>query len=327
MPLPSVTIFTLGGTIAMKARPGRGATPRLSAKALVGAVPELARVARVSTRELRRVPGAHVTLEDTVALARAIIANGRPAVVTQGTDTIEETAFALDILIGTKLPVVVTGAMRHPELAGADGPANLLAAVTVVSSPEARAAGALVVMNDRIHAAALVRKGHTSTPDAFVSPTTGPIGFVAEGKAHILARPLIRCRIPLSARPRDTRPVALLASHLDDDGMALRAVMREDIAGLVVAGMGGGHLPPIAADEAAMLARRIPVVMASRTGAGAVLSRTYGFAGSEMDLAARGLIRAGWLDTPKARVLLALACRAGFDKRRIRDTFAVYGGG
>lgn len=326
MPLPPVTIFTLGGTIAMTVRGSRGAEPRLSAKALVKAVPDLARVARVGTRDFRRVPGAHLTSEDLVALARAIIANGRPAVVTQGTDTIEETAFALDILIGTRLPVVVTGAMRHPGLAGADGPANLLAAVTVAASPAAKAAGVLVVMNDRIHAAALVRKGDTSAPDAFVSPTAGPIGFVAEGVSHILVRPLVRVRIPQPVRPRDARPVPLVVSHLGDSGALLRAV-KDDIAGVVIAGMGGGHLAPAAADAAAALAQRIPVVLASRTGAGAVLSHTYGFTGSEMDLAARGLIRAGWLDAPKARILLALACRAGFDRRRICDNFAVYGGG
>jgi L-asparaginase len=149
MALALVNIFALGGTIAMaaptpgrkpakgKTRPPRGTVaPKLTARALVAAVPGLARTARIKTVDFSRVPGAHITDSDLVDLARAILAGRRPAVVVQGTDTIEETAFALDLLVGAQVPVVVTGAMRHPGMAGADGPANLLAAVTVAASPK-----------------------------------------------------------------------------------------------------------------------------------------------------------------------------------------------
>ncbi|MFT5538493.1 MAG: L-asparaginase [Alphaproteobacteria bacterium] len=343
MTLTTVNIFALGGTIAMAGAPrGRGAktaaparrsgsakgvVPRLTAKALTNAVPELSRIARIKPIDFRRLPGAHLTDNDLVELARTIIKGRNPAVVTQGTDTLEETAFALDLMVGTRVPVVVTGALRHPGLAGADGPANLLAAVTVAASEAAEGLGTLVVMGDRIHAAALVRKTNATAPDAFTSPNAGPIGFLAESQVRILLYPAARTAINPVIRPKDMRPVVIITAHQGDTGEMLRAALDRDIAGVVIAAMGAGHLTPKAADAAEQLCRQAPVVLASRTGAGPVLMHTYAFTGSESDLASRGLIRAGWLDAPKARILLALARRAGFDRRRTRTAFAAYGGG
>lgn len=332
MALTTVNIFALGGTIAMAAPTGRnkaakGVVPRLTAKALMSAVPGLSRIAHVKPVDFRRLPGAHLSDDDLVELARTIIKTRKPAVVTQGTDTIEETAFALDLMVGTRVPVVVTGALRHPGLAGADGPANLLAAVSVAANEAAEGLGTLVVMGDRIHAAALVRKTNTTAPDAFTSPNAGPIGFLAEDHMRILLYPAARTKIFPVIRPKDTRPVIVVTAHQGDTGEVLRAALDRDIAGVVIAAMGAGHLTPKAADAAEQLSRQVPVVLASRVGAGPVLMHTYAFTGSESDLAARGLIRAGWLDAAKARILLTLACRAGFDSRRTRTAFAAYGGG
>ncbi len=337
MALTTVNVFALGGTIAMAApdsgqpvrgrAKGPGVTPRLTARGLVRAVPALGHVARIKAIDFRRVPGAQLDDDDLIELARAIIKGRAPAVVTQGTDTIEETAFALDLLVGGRQTVVVTGAMRHPGLAGADGPANLLAAVTVAASEAAEGLGALVVMGDRIHAASLARKTNSAMPDAFTSPNAGPIGFVAEGNVRILLHPVEGASITLPAKQADTRPVLVVTAHQNDDGEVLRAIYGREIAGVIIAAMGGGHLAPKAADAAEALSRRVPVVLASRTGSGPVLARTYGFKGSEMDLTSRGLIRAGWLEPAKARILLALARRAGLDRRKTRAAFANYGGG
>jgi L-asparaginase len=342
MTLTTVNIFALGGTIAMAAaaasasgrsikgarkRTVKGVVPRLTAKSITSAVPGLTRIARIKPVDFRRLPGAHLTDNDLAELARTIIKSRNPAVITQGTDTIEETAFALDLMVGTRVPVVVTGALRHPGLAGADGPANLLAAVTVAASEAADGLGTLVVMGDRIHAASLLRKTNTTAPDAFTSPNAGPIGFLAEDQVRVLLYPAARTAITPVIRPKDTRPVVIVTAHQGDSGEMLRAAQDRDIAGVVIAAMGAGHLTPKAADAAEELSRRVPVVLASRTGAGPVLMHTYGFTGSESDLASRGLIRAGWLDAPKARILLALARRAGFDRGRTRIAFTAYGGG
>src|SRR6185437_9696095 len=144
-------------------------------------------------------------------------------VITQGTDTIEETAFALDLLWAGHAPIVITGAMRNPSLPGADGPANLLAAVQVAASPTARGLGALVVFNDEIHAARFVSKTHTARLSAFRSRTVGPIGWLSEGRPVIAAAPLGRFHLNV---PSDAvvPPVALIRLSLGDDGRILQAL-------------------------------------------------------------------------------------------------------
>ncbi len=128
----------------------------------------------------RQTASGDLGFDDLIALAAEITAGfeagAAGAVVVQGTDTIEETSFILDLLIDVPNPVVVTGAMRNPTLAGADGPANLRAAVQVAASPQARGPGCLVVLNDEVHAARFARKAHTANPAAFRSATAGPIG-------------------------------------------------------------------------------------------------------------------------------------------------------
>jgi L-asparaginase len=212
-------------------------------------------------------------------------------------------AYALDLLVRSPRPVVVTGAMRNPTVAGADGPANLLAAVQTATSAAAVGLGCLVVLNDEIHAARLVVKGHTARPDAFVSPLGGPLGYVAEGLPRVLLRPVSApVALPGDVAPR---PVGLVTAVLGDDGSALRfAAQRSE--GVVVEAMGGGHVPPGVADAIGDVAPTRPVVLASRTHAGEILRNTYGFPGSERDLLDRGAVSAGWLNARKARVLLSL---------------------
>lgn len=329
MPKPRIEVIALGGTIAMTDAGQQGVVPRLSGEMLVAAVPSLAQVAEVQATSFRQMPGAHLGFADLEALAlkvESLMAAGVDGVViTQGTDTIEETAFALDRLLDVDGPVVVTGAMRNPTLPGADGPANLLAAVQVAASDVARDLGCLVVMSDEIHAARFVRKIHTSSPAAFASPLSGPIGYIAEGDPRLLVRP---GRIPSLPRraPVEEAPVALITLGLGDDGALIRAAMGSGFQGLVIEAMGGGHTSGASADEIERAARTVPVVLASRTGTGEVLRSTYGFLGSEIDLLRRGAIRAGWLDGIKARVLLSLALRQGEGPEGVRRLFELWGG-
>jgi len=240
-------------------------------------------------------------------------------VVTQGTDTIEETAYLLDLLVASDAPVVVTGAMRNPSLAGPDGPANILAAIRVAASGGARELGCVVVMNDQIHAARWVAKAHTASPAAFISPGFGPLGHVAEGEVHIPLR--LRDRSPLfSPVPRGQVRVGLVTIALGDDHVLIDA-LADHADGLVVAAFGAGHVPADTVTSLAALAARIPVVLAARAGAGPVHRHTYGFPGSETDLLARGLISAGYLASLKARLLLHLLIATGADRTRIREAF------
>lgn len=255
------------------------------------------------------------------ARARAALAAGAAGVViTQGTDTLEETAFLLDLLLDEAAPVVVTGAMRAPSQPGPDGPANLVAAIQTAACAEARDAGVLLVMGDEIHAARYVAKRHTHKPSAFASPLVGPIGWIAEGRARVALRPARPS--PTFAWPATGLPeVVLLAGFPDDGGRLVRALLADPPAGVVIQAMGAGHTPRALAPLLGELADRIPVMLASRTGAGETLRQTYGFDGSEIDLARRGLIPAGNLDGPKARILLALLLADGADRARIVAAF------
>jgi L-asparaginase len=318
-----VAVLALGGTIAMT-RTERGVVVRLTAADLVDAVPGLGRSGiEVSVRDVRGVPSSSLTFADvaaTLAAAEdAVRAGAHGVVVTQGTDSLEEVAFALDLLWRHDAPLVVTGAMRNPMLAGADGPANVLAAALVAAAPDSRRRGALVVMNDEIHAARWVRKTHSTSPGAFASAPAGPVGLVVEERVRFTAA---AARVPelglrLDAGRAAAVRTAVVPMVLGDDGTVARAVGAV-VDGLVVAAFGVGHVPAPVAEVLTGLAAAKPVVLASRTGAGPVLDATYTFPGSETDLLSHALVSAGMLDPLKARLLLHLLIAAGHSADGVR---------
>jgi L-asparaginase len=330
-PAPRVVVFGLGGTIAMTGSGGGGVVPALPAEQLVAAVPGLSDTGiTVEVVDFRRLPSASLTFDDLAALAGAIREQASRdqgaagVVVAQGTDTIEETAYLLDLVHAGPAPVVVTGAMRNPTLAGADGPANLLAAVQTAASRQARDLGCLVVFADEIHAARRVRKTHSTSVSTFQSPDGGPLGYVVEGVPRLLNRLPDRFTVPVAADSPDPK-VGLFTTTLGDDGELLDGIAGR-LDGLVVAGFGVGHVPDRLVPRLEALAAEVPVVLASRTGAGPVLAQTYAFPGSERDLLGRGLISAGFLGPYKARILLRAVLAAGGGPETVHAAFAAAGG-
>lgn len=310
---PKVAVFTLGGTIAMARDASGGIVPSLSGAQLLSAVPGLAEAAEVTVDSPVQLPSASLIVDQLRDVARrveAALAQGATgAVVVQGTDAIEESAFVLDLLLQTDRPVVITGAMRGPEAAGADGPANLLAAVTVAAS-SASDIGVVVVLNNTVHAARFVRKGHTSLPSAFVSDPAGPLGHVIEGRFQTHWQVPRRPRLRLNeAAP--IPPVALLTVGMGDDARLIDALPGLGFEGVVIAAMGAGHVPGILAEPLGALAGQMPVVLSTRVASGPIARNTYGYPGSEIDLLARGLIRGGTLGALKARLLLQLSLASG----------------
>ena len=273
----------------------------LDAGDLVRAVPALGAVAEIrasrfggSARRTCRLRTSSLCRPASAKLAGEGV---QGVVVTQGTDTLEETAFLLDRLVEPDLPVVVTGAMRNSGIAGADGPANLLAAVRVAVSPAAKGVGTLVAMNDEIHLARFVRKGHATSLATFESPPLGPVGWIAEGRVRIPLVPRRRLRRFALTTARDVPQVALVTVSFDDSPRLIELIEADRFGGAVVETYGAGHISQRALDALAALSSRMPTVFASRTGVGELHTSSCDFGGSELRLLERGLIslgRPGW---------------------------------
>jgi L-asparaginase len=331
MTLPTVAIGALGGTIASTSNDGTEVVPTLSAEALATAVPGLEQTATVRAETLASLPSPSLdepTIVRTLAWAQAAVdAGARGVVVTQGTDTLEESAYLLDLFWDRPEPLVVTGAMRSPQAAGADGPANLLAAVRCALASGSRERGVLVAFDDELHQARWVAKTDSMSTSAFRSAVFGPIGRCVEGEV-VYGVPPVRVpplRLSPGQEAGDPR-VPLVATYLGDDGYVLDAIRAEDVDGVVIAGFGAGHVSARMAEAVGRLARQVPVVFASRTGSGPTGRAMYGYPGSEIDLLARGAVGAGWLSPVKARLLLwALALRGPVARAEVAQEFEVRG--
>lgn len=319
---PRIRFLAFGGTIASVRKPGAAeVTPSLSGADLVASVPELAEVADIEVREFPPIASFEVTLRNMLVLARATaeaVAEGLEGVViSHGTDTIEETAYALALTLPRGQPVVLTGAMRNPTLPGTDGPANLLSAFLVAASPVAAGLGPLIVLNDELHAARFATKSHTMRVSTIASPGAGPLGEVAEQRVDVWWRPAWEdfVGLPDSLDGVDVELVRVAAGVTDT---VLRAVVERRPAGIVIEGTGGGHvMSPLLAALDDAVAAGIPVVVASRTASGPNLERTYRMAGGETDLIDRGVLPVGWLSGHKARLRLMIGLAVGIDPRTL----------
>lgn len=278
------------------------ATPALDAAALVTA----AGLEVASARSVHALPGAHRTLPDSLAIAREALAEaqaGTGVVLATGTDTLEELGVLIDAMNGAEAPIVLTGAIRPATAVGADGPANLVDAVAVAAQAPA---GTYVVFAGEIHAALHARKTDSTSPRAFSSPQTGPVGRVGEGRVTAIATaPRPR---PLAPERLDFR-VPIVPTWLGDDAEFLRAAFAAAPDALVLVALGAGHVSPAAL--AAVRDAPCPVALAVRPERGEMLRSTYGFEGSEQDLRGAGVVDAARLSPQAARMLLLAALGAG----------------
>ncbi|MDP1837861.1 MAG: asparaginase [Reyranella sp.] len=339
MTLPRIKVLALGGTIATRPDASGAMQMGLGADDLVAAVPALAVLAAIDAETVSKVGSHSLGFDQIHALATRIAAlDVDGVIVTQGTDTLEETSFLLDLLLDRDIPVIVTAAMRNPALTSPDGPGNLLAAVRVACDPwvraHAKALGVMAVMLDEVYAASDVLKVHPTRLNAFAAPQTGPLAALVEDRVVPLSLPVREALTAARARIGDTSggkeaPVALLWLGLDEPGYLLEALVdhRNQLGyrGVVLGAMGGGHVPERVAGLVMQLADLMPTVVAPRAGGGPMLKQTYGGPSSEIALRKAGLIWGGRLNPLKARVLLETCLRAGLDRAAIAEVFEPWG--
>jgi len=316
-----VLILAAGGTIAMSGK--GGAKPTLDAETMLAAIPSLEAREDVEARTIMTVPSAHLTLDDQLMIcrmARDAARRGIGVVVTHGTDTLEETAMLCDVIHDADAPIVFTGAIRTASAPGADGPANIVDAVSVASSAAAQGMGTLVVFGGEIHHARCARKTDTTSLTAFSSPQTGLLGRVTEGHSTIWAR---LPRNPAVDPARLDGSVPIVPSASGDDGTFARAILATEPDGAVIGTLGAGHLAPDVLELWAEAAQRIPVVAYCRPERGVILNGTYGYAGSEKDLRVSDIMPAGFLSPQAARMKLLACLGAGLDREATAARFAL----
>lgn len=310
---PHVELVFTGGTISMEVDNVVGAAiPVRSGEQILASAPGLDQFASFGINNFAKLPGPHMTpplmLELAGMVARLLSHKKTTGVViTHGTDTLEETAYFLDLIHRSEKPVAFVGAMRNASELGWDGPPNLISAVRAVIEPSLAGHGVVVVMNDIINAASEVTKTHTEAIDTFVSPDFGPVGVVDKDRVLVARRPVSRTTIPV---PKSIPDVALVKMATGVDGRMIRAAVSTGAQGLVIEALGRGNVPPEtmpAIREA--VAAGLPVVIASRCLRGRVLD-TYGYPGGGHELRKLGCLFAGSLPGHKARIRLMLAIAA-----------------
>ncbi|HDK9231989.1 TPA: asparaginase [Staphylococcus aureus] len=269
------------------------------------------------------VPSPHMTIQHVKQLKDIILEAVTNKyydgfVITHGTDTLEETPFLLDLILGIEQPVVITGAMRSSNEIGSDGLYNYISAIRVASDEKARHKGVMVVFNDEIHTARNVTKTHTSNTNTFQSPNHGPLGVLTKDRVQFHHMPY---RQQALENVNDKLNVPLVKAYMGMPGDIFSFYSREGIDGMVIEALGQGNIPPSALEGIQQLVSlNIPIVLVSRSFNG-IVSPTYAYDGGGYQLAQQGFIFSNGLNGPKARLKLLVALSNNLDKAEIKSYF------
>jgi L-asparaginase len=332
--LPVVWVLSTGGTIA-----GQGASATdlsnyksgvLLGEELVRSVPQIQQIANVKVEQIVNVSSSDITLGNWLTIANRInkIFADDPQVsgivVTHGTNTLEETAYFLNLTVKSDRPVILVGSMRPATAISADGPLNLLNAVRTALSPDARRKGVLVVMNDEINGARDVTKTNTFRVETFRAPELGLLGYIDEDKVSFYRastrRHTVKSEFDVSGI-KELPKVEIIYSYVQPSTVMIRAIVQSGVQGIVFAGAGVGVLSNFEKSALTSLlsstAEHGPVlVRSSRVGNGRVIDRD--------EYASMGMIPADTLNPQKARILLMLALTRTTDHKQIARMFGEY---
>lgn len=303
----NILLLHTGGTISMKMNEVGAVLPN-DRNPLIGISEQLAKYAELNEMEVFNYPSPHITPKEMLYLRNVIVDYEKEhtvdgIVITHGTDTLEETAYFLDLTTKYNFPIVLTGAMRSSNELGADGVYNLVEAVRVACSEEAREKGVLVVMNDEIHQAFNITKTSTSSVNTFQSPQYGPIGLVTKKMVHIHQAPVHRRYVEVN---RIQKRVALLKVYAGMERDLIEAMLDLHYDGVVLEGLGQGNVPPdVAIGIAKLIKANIPVILVSRCFNG-IAEGIYGYEGGGKSLEEMGVIFANGINGQKARLKLLI---------------------
>jgi L-asparaginase len=312
---PVVRLIATGGTIAMKIDPvTKAPVPAISGEDLVATVPEISKHAKVEVENFSNVPSDYMGPDRWAPLQKRVeVALARPevagVVISHGTDTLEETAYFLDLTVLSSKPIVLIGAQRNASEADFDGPRNLLNAVRICVASEAKDKGAMITLNNQINAAREVTKTHTSSVETFKSGEFGFLGYVDQDRVIFYRSPIRRQTLPLAS---GTLPhVEIIPMYGGATGSMIKAAVDAGAKGIVVQALGWGNVN-VSMYEAVkeVIGRGIPVVISTRVPLGRVLP-VYGFVGGGKTLKDAGAIFADDLSPQKARILLMLLLHNG----------------
>lgn len=318
-----VIIFT-GGTISMKVDPTlHAAIPALNSEEILSMVTNLGDIADIEDINLFNLPSPHITPKDMFKLAEIVRENIERddidgLVITHGTDTLEETAYLLDLIIDNEKPIVMVGAMRNSSELGYDGSSNISAAICTAISPSAKNKGVLVVMNNEVNAAGEVTKTNTLSLDTFQSPEFGPLGIV-DNEEVIFYRNIVSRQF-IDTNTLEEK-VALIKTVAGSDSDIIDFYIENNYRGIVIEALGRGNLPPeMIPGIKRAISNNIPVIMVSRCYTGRVLG-TYGYEGGGKHLRDLGIIFGGNLPGQKARIKLMLILGLTKDMTEVRGLF------
>jgi L-asparaginase len=330
MAKPVVCVVGTGGTIASRYDAALGGhVSAATAQDLVKAVPELADIADIRVIEHSNINSALMDsatafgLRDTL---RKVLADKAVAgvVVTHGTATLEETAYLMDLTVGSDKPIVFTGAQRNSDEKDPDGPRNLYCAAMIAAHPQAGGRGVLVALGSEIHAARDVTKINPEILTCFGARDCGPVGSVTKSGLTFFAMPQRRVHLEVSHIKQNVHIIRMAQGASD---LLFRACVREKVDGVVVEGTGGGNVNvPFYNGVCAAIDAGIPVVAGLRLPSGAP-HLGKGYMGSYQSLMAKGAISSGYLSGIKARILLMAALGHTQDLKQLREIFARAGGG
>ncbi len=327
---PNVTILATGGTIAGAAATGTQAgytSGAVGIDTMIAAVPGITELANIKGEQISQVGSQDMSFEILLKVAKRINELlATPAVdgivVTHGTDTLEESAFFLNLVVKSDKPVVMVGSMRPSTAVSADGPLNLYNAVAIAGDPEAKGRGVLVVMNDWIHAAHSLTKTSTTAVQTFMSPLRGLVGVAAYGNNDFYNRPVWKhtTQSEFDISGVTTLPrVDIVYAYADMPADAIDSAARNGAKGIVIAGVGNGNMNKASVDAAARVARNgVVVVRSSRVATGSVGRNV------ELDDDKLNFIASDELNPQKSRILLSLALLRPRDAKALQQLFYTY---